>query len=79
MMAFFVNLTRFAVAATLKFNGSNSMNLMLHDEIIHEADDFLLRFRTREKSGILFTTVHDQSADKLDVLLEGGQVYYDEA
>ena len=63
-----------AAAATLKFDGANSMNLVFRDGVTHEADDILLRFRTREQSGVLLTTVHDRSADKLDVLLEGGRV-----
>ena len=63
-----------SAAATLKFDGANSMNLVFRDGVTHEADDILLRFRTREQSGVLLTTVHDRSADKLDVLLEGGRV-----
>ena len=68
------NGSKFSAAATLKFDGANSMNLVFRDGVTHEADDILLRFRTREQSGVLLTTVHDRSADKLDVLLEGGRV-----
>jgi hypothetical protein len=50
------------------------MNLVFRDGVTHEADDVLVRFRTREQSGVLMTSVHDRSADKMDVALEGGRV-----
>ncbi len=50
------------------------MNLVFREGVTHEVDDVLLRFRTREQSGLLLTTIHDRSADKIDLALEGGRV-----
>ena len=61
-------------ATTLKFEGSHSMGLVFNEGVTHEADDILLRFRTTEQAGILLTTTHDRSQDRLNVALEGGRV-----
>ena len=50
------------------------MGLVFNEGVTHEADDILLRFRTTEQAGILLTTTHDRSQDRLNVALEGGRV-----
>lgn len=42
--------------------------------ITHEADDVSFRFRTTEPAGLLMTTMHDRSQDKLELSLEGARV-----
>ncbi|XP_071747001.1 neurexin 1 isoform X2 [Lepeophtheirus salmonis] len=61
-------------AATVIFEGSHSISLSYKDGTTTEADDIILRFRSMEQHGILFTTHHDTSKDKLDVTMESGRV-----
>ena len=61
-------------ATTLKFHGNNSMSLRYERGATNEADDLTLRFRSREQNGLLMSTRHDRSADRLEVTLEAGRV-----
>ncbi|TRY78356.1 hypothetical protein TCAL_01738 [Tigriopus californicus] len=61
-------------ATTLKFEGSHSMGLAFNEGITHEAEDVSFRFRTNEPVGLLMTTMHDRSQDKLELSLEGARV-----
>ena len=71
-----MDLTMFATsgATTLKFHGNNSMSLRYERGATNEADDLTLRFRSREQNGLLMSTRHDRSADRLEVTLEAGRV-----
>ena len=42
-----------------------------------EADDLIIRFRSIEQNGLLISTRHDRSQDKLEVTLEAGRVRVD--
>jgi len=42
--------------------------------VTHEADDVVVRFRTREQAGLLLATASDRSADRMEATLEGGRV-----
>ncbi len=50
------------------------MSLAFPEGVTTEADDVTLRFRTREQAGLLMSTAHDRSRDRLEVALEGGRV-----
>jgi len=64
-----------AAAGTLKFEGTHSMSLNFDSGgVTHEADDVMVRFRTREQAGLLMATASDRSADRLEAALEGGRV-----
>lgn len=64
----------FLAAATIKFNGVNSLSLRYPAGLTNEADDITIRFRTIEQSGLLLTTRHDRSQDKLELSLESARV-----
>ena len=61
-------------AATIKLNGVNSLSLRYPNGLTNEADDVTIRFRTIEQSGLLLTTRHDRSQDKLELALESARV-----
>ena len=50
------------------------MSLRYERGATNEADDLTLRFRSREQNGLLMSTRHDRSADRLEVTLEAGRV-----
>ena len=69
------NISSFSLAAaTIKFNGVNSLSLRYPAGLTNEADDITIRFRTIEQSGLLLTTRHDRSQDKLELSLESARV-----
>ena len=61
-------------AATIKLSGVNSLSLRYPNGLTNEADDVTIRFRTIEQSGLLLTTRHDRSQDKLELALESARV-----
>ena len=61
-------------AATLKFQGNNSMSLKYDQSVEHEADDLIFRFRSVEQNGLLMSSRHDQSSDRLEVTLDAGRI-----
>ena len=78
-MECFQRLTRTTVnlstaAATIKLSGVNSLSLRYPNGLTNEADDVTIRFRTIEQSGLLLTTRHDRSQDKLELALESARV-----
>ena len=63
-----------AAAATIKLSGVNSLSLRYPNGLTNEADDVTIRFRSIEQSGLLLTTRHDRSQDKLELALESARV-----
>lgn len=63
-----------AAAATLKFFGNNSMSLRYEKSVVNEANDLVFRFRTKNANGLLMSTRHDRSQDKLEITLEAGRI-----
>ena len=61
-------------AATLRFLGNNSMSLRYDQSVTHEADDLIFRFRSVEQNGLLVSSRHDRSQDRLEVTLDAGRV-----
>ena len=61
-------------AATIKLTGVNSLSLRYPVGLTNEADDITIRFRTIEQAGLLMTTRHDRSQDKLELSLESARV-----
>ena len=64
----------FSAAATIKLNGLNSLSLKYPVGVTNEADDITIRFRSIEQAGLLITTRHDRSQDKLELSLESARV-----
>ena len=50
------------------------MSLRYEKGVTNEADDLILRFRTKEQGGLLMSTRHDRSQDRLEVTLEAGRI-----
>ena len=70
-----VNLNLLIIAATtLKFQGNNSMSLKYDQSVEHEADDLIFRFRSVEQNGLLMSSRHDRSSDRLEVTLDAGRI-----
>ncbi len=46
-----------SAAGTLKFEGSHSMGLLFREGVTNEADEILLRFRTKDQVGPHFYRV----------------------
>ena len=61
-------------ATTLKFQGNNSMSLKYDQSVEHEADDLIFRFRSVEQNGLLMSSRHDRSSDRLEVTLDAGRI-----
>ena len=53
------------------------MSIRYDKGVVTEADDLILRFRSKEQNGLLMSTRHDRSQDKLEVTLEAGRVRVD--
>lgn len=62
-----------SAAGTLRFEGTHSMTLVFNSGLTHEADDLLLRFRTKEQNGLILSTIHDRSLEKLEIKLEASR------
>lgn len=65
------------VAVTLGFDGSQYMEIPLPEESSTEVEDISLRFRTERPSGLLFATLSNSSVDRLELMLDDGQVRMD--
>ena len=70
--SYFIHL--FVAAATLRFQGNNSMSLKYDQSVEHEADDLIFRFRSVEQNGLLMSSRHDRSSDRLEVTLDAGRI-----
>ena len=71
---FYASKNFFSAAATIKLNGLNSLSLRYPVGLTNEADDITIRFRSIEQAGLLMTTRHDRSQDKLELSLESARV-----
>ena len=65
---------KITAAATLRFQGNNSMSLKYDQSVEHEADDLIFRFRSVEQNGLLMSSRHDRSSDRLEVTLDAGRI-----
>ena len=74
MKFFYESINFFSAAATIKLNGLNSLSLRYPVGLTNEADDITIRFRSIEQAGLLMTTRHDRSQDKLELSLESARV-----
>ena len=50
------------------------MSLRYDQSVTHEADDLIFRFRSVEQNGLLVSSRHDRSQDRLEVTLDAGRV-----
>ena len=74
MLLKIINNLFLTAAATIKLTGVNSLSLRYPVGLTNEADDITIRFRTIEQAGLLMTTRHDRSQDKLELSLESARV-----
>jgi leucine-rich repeat transmembrane neuronal protein 1/2 len=65
------------VAVSLGFDGSQFMEIPLPEESVTEVEDITLRFRTERQDGLLFATLSNTSVDRLEVMLDAGQLRLD--
>ncbi|ELU16319.1 hypothetical protein CAPTEDRAFT_22004, partial [Capitella teleta] len=65
------------VAVSLGFDGSQFMEIPLPEESTSEVEDISLRFRTERADGLLFATLSNSSVDRLEVMLDAGQLRMD--
>ena len=63
-------------AATLSFDGSQHFRVPFESAPRTEAEDWRLRFRTPKPSGLLLSTVSDQSLGRVELDLEGGRLRF---
>ena len=73
----YFSLSALAVATTLSFDGTQYMRITMPEESRTEAEDISIRFKTRRSNGLLFATTSTKTADRLELMLEGGQVRLD--
>ena len=50
------------------------MSLRYDQSVEHEADDLIFRFRSVEQNGLLVSSRHDRSQDRLEVTLDAGRI-----
>ena len=50
------------------------MSLKYDQSVEHEADDLIFRFRSVEQNGLLMSSRHDRSSDRLEVTLDAGRI-----
>ena len=50
------------------------MSLRYDQSVTNEADDLIFRFRSVEQDGLLMSSRHDRSQDRLEVTLDAGRV-----
>ena len=50
------------------------MSLKYENSVTNEADDLILRFRSVEQNGLLMSSRHDRSSDRLELALDAGRV-----
>ena len=71
---FVIYVNWFLAAATLHFLGNSSMSLRYDQSVTTEADDLIFRFRTAEQHGLLMSSRHDRSGDRLEVTLDAARI-----
>ena len=50
------------------------MSLRYDQSVTTEADDLIFRFRTAEQHGLLMSSRHDRSGDRLEVTLDAARI-----
>ena len=70
-------LPSFAVATVLSFDGTQFLRISMQGETHTEAEDVSLRFQTLQANSLLLATTSSKTPDRLELMLEAGQLRLD--
>ncbi|KAB0804576.1 hypothetical protein PPYR_01546 [Photinus pyralis] len=61
-------------SATLNFNGSQHMEVIMDSETETQTEDVILRFRTSKPLGLLFITSTSETGDRIELAVAAGRI-----
>lgn len=61
-------------AATLSFNGTHHMEVIMDSETETQTEDIILRFRTSKPLGLLLITSTSETGDRIELAVAAGRI-----